>query len=283
MKKTFEKTAYWAGVLVLGIIVGVTIKVVGAWVEPNQMPPGGNIAAPLNTGNIGQSKQGGLTLNIGGATYGLIVDKGLVGIGTTTPKTTLDVNGDISAHNLNLNNNLNVGGDATINGNLNVTGSINGTDNGNNYMLIVDEETDGTNVGSGSGWQTRNLTKIKENTTDTAVSLSNNRMKLKAGTYRCQIDAPVFSSQFSQAVLKNVTKDKTVLIGTEIFAHASYPVTANSIIVGRFTVGDGLDVAPNDELEVQQYTLQGHPYGFGYGLKDGVPEIFTIAQCWKEK
>lgn len=95
LKNMLEKSAYWSGILVLGIIVGVSVKMVDAWVEPNQMPPGGNIAAPINTGNIGQSKQGGLTLNIGGATYGLIIDKGLVGIGTTAPGEKLEVNGNI--------------------------------------------------------------------------------------------------------------------------------------------------------------------------------------------
>lgn len=95
IKKTLEKTAYWTGILTLGIVVGITVKAVSAWVEPNQMPPGGNIAAPLNTGEAGQSKQGGLTLNIGGATYGLIIDKGLVGIGTVAPGEKLEVNGNI--------------------------------------------------------------------------------------------------------------------------------------------------------------------------------------------
>lgn len=123
MKKLIENTAYWVGILTLGIIVGVTIKMVSAWVEPGAMPPGGNIAAPLNTGNTGQAKIGGLTLNIGGATYGLIVDKGLVGIKTTTPQVELDVNGDIRSHNLNLNNNLNVGGETNLNGNLHVGGN----------------------------------------------------------------------------------------------------------------------------------------------------------------
>lgn len=122
MKKAVENTAYWIGILTLGIVVGLTIKMAGAWVEPDQMPPGGNIAAPLNTGNVGQAKQGGLTLNLGGATYGLIVDKGLVGIRTTNPQAELDVNGDILAHNLNLNNNLYVGGDAIFKGNLEVVG-----------------------------------------------------------------------------------------------------------------------------------------------------------------
>jgi len=126
MKNLIKNAAYWAGMLVLGVALGVTIKIVGAWVEPDQMPPGGNIAAPLNTGNVGQTKLGGLILNTGGSVYGLIVDKGLVGIKTTTPQAELDVNGDIRAHNINLNNNLNVGGDATINGNLNVNGTING-------------------------------------------------------------------------------------------------------------------------------------------------------------
>jgi len=132
VKKTLENTVYWIGVLTLGIVAGISIRAVSAWVEPEQLPPGGNIAAPLNTGNTGQSKQGGLTLNIGGATYGLIVEKGLVGIKTTDPQVELDVNGDIHAHNLNLDNDLNVEGDTNIDGNLNVKGTING--NGTNKI-----------------------------------------------------------------------------------------------------------------------------------------------------
>ena len=96
-KNIIKKIISWAGILVLGFFLGTTIKFVTAWVEPNQMPPGGNIAAPLNTGNIGQIKQGGLILNIGGAQYGLIVDKGSVGIKTTNPTKDLDVNGAINA------------------------------------------------------------------------------------------------------------------------------------------------------------------------------------------
>jgi len=47
-----------------------------AWQEPMQAPPEGNVPAPLNVGNVGQSKEGGLILNTGGALIGLIVDKG---------------------------------------------------------------------------------------------------------------------------------------------------------------------------------------------------------------
>ncbi|MBI2624992.1 MAG: hypothetical protein HYW70_01505, partial [Candidatus Nealsonbacteria bacterium] len=46
--------------------------------EPSQSPPLGNVFAPLNVGNVGQSKAGGLILNTGGAEFGLIVDKGKV-------------------------------------------------------------------------------------------------------------------------------------------------------------------------------------------------------------
>ncbi len=66
-----------------------------AWVEPDQMPPNGNIAAPLNTGSLAQSKIGGLIISIGNAAYGLIVKNGNSGFGTETPTERVDVNGNI--------------------------------------------------------------------------------------------------------------------------------------------------------------------------------------------
>jgi len=44
-----------------------------AWTEPKQAPPADNVPAPLNVGFDGQQKAGGLILNTGNATTGLIV------------------------------------------------------------------------------------------------------------------------------------------------------------------------------------------------------------------
>ena len=66
-----------------------------AWVEPDQMPPAGNITAPLNSSSFAQTKLGGLILNIGNAIYGLIVKNGNSGFGTETPTERVDVNGNI--------------------------------------------------------------------------------------------------------------------------------------------------------------------------------------------
>jgi len=44
-----------------------------AWTEPKQNPPADNVPAPLNVGTEGQQKAGGLILNTGNATTGLIV------------------------------------------------------------------------------------------------------------------------------------------------------------------------------------------------------------------
>jgi len=44
--------------LCLGVLLAISLVnyLVLAWTEPNQSPPGGNVNAPVNVGNAGQSK-----------------------------------------------------------------------------------------------------------------------------------------------------------------------------------------------------------------------------------
>ncbi len=76
--KIIKNITYWSGVVILGLVVGISIQFVAAWTEPTQAPPGGNVGAPLNTGNLGQIKNGNLILNaLGNYLTGLLVNGNL--------------------------------------------------------------------------------------------------------------------------------------------------------------------------------------------------------------
>ena len=81
--------AFFFGISFVFLINGLIL----AWTTPTSPPPQGNVPPPLNTGPQGQSKEGGLILNTGGASIGLIVDKGKVGFGTTNPQASLEIAG----------------------------------------------------------------------------------------------------------------------------------------------------------------------------------------------
>ncbi|MDE1874923.1 MAG: hypothetical protein KGH68_02560 [Patescibacteria group bacterium] len=67
------------------------------WNSPTQSPPNGNTSSPIDVSGAAQSKSAGIILNTGGATNGLIVQYGRVGIDQTSPSHTLDVSGDVNA------------------------------------------------------------------------------------------------------------------------------------------------------------------------------------------
>lgn len=72
-------TSFTFSILALAFLV---VVYAAAWTEPTQTPPGGNVATPLNSGNVGQTKAGGLIVNTGGAVNGLVIDKGNICLGT---------------------------------------------------------------------------------------------------------------------------------------------------------------------------------------------------------
>ena len=57
-KKIFENAVWWSGVVMVGLVLGISLQFVRAWTEPTAVPPNGNVGAPINTGTIGQAKQG---------------------------------------------------------------------------------------------------------------------------------------------------------------------------------------------------------------------------------
>ncbi|MFA6177802.1 MAG: hypothetical protein WC694_02835 [Candidatus Paceibacterota bacterium] len=90
-------------ILALILVLGVSyVSAFSTWVNPTSTPPNNNADTPLNVGNTGQIKVGGLTLNTGGAPNGLIVQSGKVGIGVASPAQKLDVAGTIQATGLKI-------------------------------------------------------------------------------------------------------------------------------------------------------------------------------------
>lgn len=84
LKKFFRVTA-----LIFFVIFFVfALKHSSAWVEPTDF---NNFLTFLNSGPFPQVKLGGLALNLSGAPVGLVVEKGLVGVGTTNPEGVLDL------------------------------------------------------------------------------------------------------------------------------------------------------------------------------------------------
>ncbi|HEC94056.1 MAG TPA: hypothetical protein ENI56_01635 [Candidatus Kaiserbacteria bacterium] len=110
MKKHLTSRSHTRRTILLqvALIIGVAVSAIAlqsyaavVFVQPTQAPPNGNALAPINVGSHAQIKQGGLVLNAGGATNGLIVSKGNVGIGTMNPTSKLDVNGQINTNSVN--------------------------------------------------------------------------------------------------------------------------------------------------------------------------------------
>lgn len=53
---------YWAQIIVVGLVVGIGIQVVQAWTGPSMSAPNGNVAGPLTTSGVQQTKSGNLIL-----------------------------------------------------------------------------------------------------------------------------------------------------------------------------------------------------------------------------
>ncbi|MDO8742701.1 MAG: hypothetical protein Q7J45_04220, partial [bacterium] len=86
-----------AGLVVGAVLFSAGLQTYAVFTPPTTTPPNADAYAPLNTSPTAQAKTGGLLLNTGGATNGLIVQSGKVGIGTASPSQELSVNGIIQS------------------------------------------------------------------------------------------------------------------------------------------------------------------------------------------
>lgn len=59
-----KKITHWLSVIVIGIALGFALQFVRAWTEPSEVPPDGNIGAPINTGSNTQTKRGSLGVDM---------------------------------------------------------------------------------------------------------------------------------------------------------------------------------------------------------------------------
>ena len=90
--KFFKKSLLFISAIFLVLGLSISFQsLLAAWTAPTANPPtcaAGNPGcdAPLNAGPLIQPKSGALWLNTNGLSpYGLIVESGKVGIGTTNP------------------------------------------------------------------------------------------------------------------------------------------------------------------------------------------------------
>lgn len=58
IKKHLKKIAYFASVVVVGMVLGVALQFAKAWTEPSSSAPNGNVGAPITTGSAEQTKNG---------------------------------------------------------------------------------------------------------------------------------------------------------------------------------------------------------------------------------
>ena len=148
------------------------------------------------------------------------------------------------------------------------------------YLLIVDEKAANTAGGTftSGAWQQRVLNTVKT-ARGIAASLNSNQILLEAGLYRCRISCPAHRVDRHKALLRNMTDGVDLLYGTsEYAASAGAYGQSVSVIMGW------LDLTSPKVLEVQhrcQTTFATQ--GFGVESNFGAPEIYTVAEFWKQK
>ncbi len=122
MSRVFSRGfTYWLSVFAVGLLVGIGIREVRAWVNPPSTvsPPGGNVFGSVTTANGIQTKEGSLGLLGSFSVGGNALVNGNVGIGTF-PNNTKGLSGFVNANDFYVGSigkwvsELNSGGTGTV-------------------------------------------------------------------------------------------------------------------------------------------------------------------------
>ncbi len=80
--------------ILVTVLLSLGLQSYASFTQPSTSAPNADAYAPLTTSPTAQVKVGGLLLNTGGATNGLIVQSGNSGFGVASPAYRVDVSGD---------------------------------------------------------------------------------------------------------------------------------------------------------------------------------------------
>ncbi len=173
-----------------------------------------------------------------------------VGIGTTSPDSLLDVNGNITSDYITSKRPL---------------------------FHVRDERASGQAGGTftAGAWRTRTLNTIKTN--EIGASITNSQITLSAGTYFIEASAHGQSVNRHQAKLRQISATaQDTIIGTSAWAHGSNGGGSRSYIKGRFTIAD------TETFEIQHRSQSSKSSdGFGVASTFGNIEVYAEVMIWK--
>ncbi len=147
------------------------------------------------------------------------------------------------------------------------------------FAIVVDEKPQGTNggVSQSFAWSQRTLNKVSASGGN-SISLANNLITLKAGTYLVEGRAPAYNVARHCVALRKSATQAVVLRGSS--EHCAGGNGTQSFLSGILTV-----TSASEEFEVWHYTERAiSPDGLGVGSDaPGTAEIFTTIEITRIK